>query len=103
MNCSCVSYVSRGIPTVPPKFTISEALRFSSHIKSEGVKYIVEYEQFVFNPTPKIERVKMNTSLVCTTPSQFYLEVEPKMIWLTPDNGFEEQVAVTSNVQWTIE
>lgn len=38
--------------------------------------------------------------IVCSVRSEFYLHVKPEVIWLLPDNA---DVAVYSNVTWTIE
>lgn len=46
---------------------------------------------------------KISNSIVCSTSSEFYLEIDKKIIWLTPDNNFSEDVGVRSNVEWTIQ
>ena len=41
--------------------------------------------------------------LVCTISQARYLKVAPGDIWLLPENDFNMDVAVYSNVTWTIE
>lgn len=103
MNCSCVNYISRGIATALPSITTAEALRYSSLPTRGEVNFNSEGENLDFKVLPQLTRLQYDLSLVCTTPSQFYLEVVPETIWLTKDNGFSEQVEVKSNVEWTIE
>ncbi len=103
MNCSCLNYISRGTATAPPSITTAEALRYSSLPTGGDVIFNSEGENLDFKVLPQLTRLQYNLSLVCTTPSQFYLEVVPETIWLTKDNGFSEQVEVKSNVEWIIE
>lgn len=49
------------------------------------------------------ERLNYSTSILCTSPSDFYLDVEDKVVWLIPDNNFNENIEVHSNVKWNIE
>lgn len=42
-------------------------------------------------------------SLICSVNSEFFLYVAQDAIWLTPDNGFSQDVDVIANVEWTIE
>lgn len=49
------------------------------------------------------EALKVSFSEICTTPQDFYLEVSPKVVWLTPDNNFSDNFEVKSNLKWTIE
>lgn len=41
--------------------------------------------------------------LVCSTSSDFYINVPTESIWLVPDNDFSQDVVVYANVSWTIE
>ena len=102
MNCSCVNYISRGTATAPPTITTAEALRYSS-LPMIGFGLDVLVERFNFDIVPKIVKVEYDLGLICTTPSQFYLDVTPETIWLNPENGFSSQVSVSSNVEWKIE
>lgn len=46
--------------------------------------------------------LSVSCSLVCDVNSEFYLYVEPDVIWLTPDMVSEE-FDIRSNVRWVIE
>lgn len=42
--------------------------------------------------------------IICTIGESDYLIVEPNdIVWLTPDNDFAQELAVYSNVNWTVE
>lgn len=45
--------------------------------------------------------LSVSCSLVCDVNSEFYLYVEPDVIWLTPDMVSEE-FDIRSNVRWVI-
>lgn len=47
--------------------------------------------------------INFRCGLICTVGEAAYLNVEPENIWLLPDNGFEAEVVVYSNVTWVIE
>lgn len=47
--------------------------------------------------------LKVTIGEICTTPQDFYLEVSPNVVWLTPDNNFSDNFEVKSNLKWTIE
>lgn len=47
--------------------------------------------------------INFRCGLVCTVGQAAYLKVEPEYIWLLPDNDFEAEVVVYSNVTWVIE
>lgn len=47
--------------------------------------------------------MKLTCSLVCSTSSEYYLDVLQESIWLTLDNGFSEDIEVRANVKWRIE
>lgn len=47
--------------------------------------------------------INIRCGLICTVGEAAYLKVEPESIWLLPDNGFEAEVVVYSNVTWVIE
>lgn len=50
------------------------------------------------------EKLKVRCGLVCSvSDTHKYLEVEPDIIWLIPENGFSQDVVVYSNVEWVIE
>lgn len=49
------------------------------------------------------EALKVSFSEICTTPQDFYLEVSPNVVWLTPENNFSDNFEVKSNLKWTIE
>lgn len=46
------------------------------------------------------EPLSFRCGIVCSVKSDFYLRVDPDVIWLLPDSA---DVAVYSNVTWTIE
>lgn len=47
--------------------------------------------------------LKVTCGLVCSIGTARYLRVEPKHIWLMPDNNFSADVVIVSNVHWRIE
>lgn len=49
------------------------------------------------------EALKVSISEICTTPQDFYLEVSPNVVWLTPENNFSDNFEVKTNLKWTIE
>lgn len=46
--------------------------------------------------------MSVSCSIVCTTNDDFYLDVEPNVVWLTHDM-IEEEFNIYSNVTWKIE
>lgn len=46
---------------------------------------------------------KMRSGLICTLSEAKYLKVEPQTIWLLPENNFNAEIVVYSNVTWRIE
>lgn len=49
------------------------------------------------------EALKVSISEICSTPQDFFLEVSPGVMWLTPENNFTDNFEVKSNLKWTIE
>ena len=47
------------------------------------------------------EEIEFFCSLICEVSKEFYLDVEPEVIWLYPDMGVDVQIK--SNVNWYIE
>lgn len=56
-----------------------------------------------FDTLRRGKQLSFNCGLVCSLSDAFYLNVEPEVIWLIPDNDFSQDVVVYSNVTWTIE
>lgn len=70
----------------------------------EGLRCTLQYEPPLAVSLKGIgESLKVSISEVCSTPQDFYLEVSPKVMWLTPDNNFTDNFEVKSNLKWTIE
>lgn len=51
--------------------------------------------------TTRIGDVSVTTSLVCTITSPYYLEVEPKTIWVSP--GYIRELLVKCDTDWETE
>lgn len=50
------------------------------------------------------EGLKVTCGLVCTVNESIkILEVQPDVIWLTPENGWSADINIISNVEWFIE
>lgn len=50
------------------------------------------------------EGLKVTCGLVCTVNESIkILEVQPDVIWLTPENGWSADINIFSNVEWLIE
>ena len=50
------------------------------------------------------ERMQVKYSVVCDVPNGgYFLFVEPEIVWLTESNGYEVDIQVKSNVDWTID
>lgn len=50
------------------------------------------------------ERMQVKYSVVCDVPNGgYFLFVEPEIVWLTESNGYEVDMQVKSNVDWTID
>lgn len=49
------------------------------------------------------EALVIRSSQVCVIGVRSYLRVEPRVIWLLPENDFRMAVTVESNTNWTIE
>ena len=50
------------------------------------------------------ERMQVKYSVVCDVPNEgYFLFVEPEIVWLTESNGYEVDMQVKSNVDWTID
>lgn len=50
------------------------------------------------------ERMQVKYSVVCDAPNGgYFLYVEPEIVWLTESNGYEVDMQVKSNVDWTID
>ena len=47
--------------------------------------------------------ITFRCGLVCSLEAVHYLRVEPQYIWLLPENDFSEDVAVYSDVSWTVD
>lgn len=48
--------------------------------------------------------LKGRVGIICAISEDNYLFVEPtEVVWLTPDNDFAQELAVYSNVNWTVE
>ena len=58
----------------------------------------------IFNITTSdiSERMQVRYSIVCDVPD-YYLFVEPKIVWLTEANDWSHDFMVKSNVDWTID
>lgn len=78
----------------------------SVNIRDEGQHLNVGVK--MVNPLLAVESrllnapLSVNCSLICDVNSEFYLYVEPDVIWLTPDMVSEE-FDIRSNVRWKIE
>ena len=60
-------------------------------------------DELVFEAMRSDEQMAFTCGLVCSANDVYFLNVEPEFIWLLPENDFSEDVAVYSNVAWTIE
>ncbi|MBQ5844256.1 MAG: hypothetical protein IIW52_05315 [Alistipes sp.] len=49
------------------------------------------------------EPIRASVSEICDIPQDFFLQVSPNIVWLTPDNNFESEFKVKSNTKWVIE
>lgn len=78
----------------------------SVNIRDEGQHLNVGIK--MVNPLLAVESRLLNAplsvscSLICDVNSEFYLYVEPDVIWLTPDMVSEE-FDIRSNASWKIE
>lgn len=70
---------------------VGETLSFKSARCGDGMSFTAER-----HGTP----LSFKCGLVCSVGSEFYLRVEPEVIWLLPDSA---DVVVYSNVTWTVE
>ena len=48
-------------------------------------------------------QMRVEASLVCTLADLLYIEVSKDIIWLSPENYFEDYFEITSNTNWKIE
>lgn len=48
--------------------------------------------------------LRITAGLVCdTAAAEYYLQVSPQTVWLTPSNNFSDDFIVVSNVSWRVE
>lgn len=92
---------------------VGEALSFDSGRVGKGLPFLTERkglpiaadvrracEALAFGIDRHGEPLSFRCGIVCSVSSDFYLRVEPEVIWLLPDSA---DVVVYSNVTWTIE
>lgn len=46
--------------------------------------------------------IDFSAGIICDVPRERYLIVDEGIIWLVPENGYQVDVNVKSNVRWTI-
>ena len=80
----------------------SDPLTFDVAKKGEElICSISPLPQMEFQVARKGDKLSIDCSLVCKVARDFYLRVEPEIVWLTPDMGVDVQV--WSNTNWYIE
>lgn len=72
---------------------IDESLNVVSSVKSDTLKGL---------SCRKDVPLSICSQVVCSSEG-YYLKIEPEVIWLTPENNFNEDVLVKANTNWTIE
>ena len=103
MGCLNVTISAIGESLKPRLTAVSEGIK-ATLSGFEGLRCALQYEPPLAVSLKGLgEALKVSFSEICTTPQDFYLEVSPKVMWLTPDNNFTDNFEVKSNLKWTIE
>lgn len=103
MGCLNITISAIGESLKPRLTSVTDGIK-ATLSGFEGLRVALQY-----TPPMKVslaglgEALKVSISEICTTPQDFYLEVSPNVVWLTPDNNFTDNFEVKSNLKWTIE
>lgn len=105
MSCIEISLRREGTPMSFEALLHGTPMEFKATPKETKMNFVVDRkgEPVAFLMERKGKPVEFRCGLVCTLGDAFYLNVEPELIWLLPENDFSEDVVVYSNVRWTIE
>lgn len=73
--------------------------------EGEGMSFLTKVinEMMTFDGERIGEPLSFRCGLVCTVGGTPYLEVSPDVVWLLPENAFNADFVVYSNVIWKIE
>ena len=73
--------------------------------EGKGMSFLTKVmnEMMTFDGERIGDPLSFRCGLVCSTGSDFYLQVPQESIWLLPENDFSQDVVVYSNVTWVIE
>lgn len=84
---------------------IGEELGFAVARKGDVFAFnaVRDGEMLAFGLKRKDKPVEFRCGLVCSYSQAAYLKVEPRTIWLLPENDFSADVVVYANVTWRIE
>lgn len=84
---------------------INEGLLMSAHRIGDGLDVLANRIGEVSASAYRIgDGLKVTCGLVCTVNESIkILEVQPEVIFLTPENGWSADVNIISNVEWIID
>lgn len=103
MGCLNITISAIGESLKPRLTSVTDGIK-ATLSGFEGLRVALQYTPVMQVSLTGIgEALKVSFSEICTTPQDFYLEVSPNVVWLTPENNFSDNFEVKSNLKWTIE
>lgn len=70
-------------------------------VKDDRVWLLSDAISVVLNQIAPVKLV-LNGYTVWPTGDKPYLDVNPRYVWLVPENGYSQDVQVTSNTDWVV-
>lgn len=104
---SCVDINARRVGSIisPTLKRRGDVMSVQTERKGNGMSFLTKVMDMMvtFDGERVGEPLSFRCGLVCSTGSDFYLQVPQESIWLLPENDFSQDVVVYSNVTWVIE